>query len=60
VLVVTVVNASGPIVDRNGQVLRCANPLAGECGAISERIAKHLADLSAMKRADASVGRHTG
>ncbi|MGA8436968.1 MAG: P1 family peptidase [Candidatus Sulfotelmatobacter sp.] len=60
VLVVTVVNASGSIVDRNGQVLRCANPLAGDCGAISERIAKHLANLSATKRADASVGKHTG
>ena len=60
VLVVTVVNASGAIVDRNGRVLRCAHPVAGDCGAISERIAKHLAALGATKHADASLGRHSG
>jgi L-aminopeptidase/D-esterase-like protein len=58
VLVVTVVNASGSIVDRNGRVLRCTHPVAGDCGAISERIAKHLATVGATKHADASLGNH--
>jgi 6-aminohexanoate-oligomer endohydrolase len=58
VLVVTVVNASGSIVDRSGRVLRCAHPIAGDCGAIPERIAKHLAALGATN--DASLGRHSG
>ena len=31
VLVVTVVNAFGSIVDRNGRMLRCSHPVAGEC-----------------------------
>jgi L-aminopeptidase/D-esterase-like protein len=60
VLVVTVVNASGSIVDRNGRVLRCAHPVAGDCGAISERIARHLAALCTTTHADASAGKHTG
>jgi len=60
VLVVTVVNASGSIVDRNGRVLRCAHPVAGDCGAISERVAKHLAALGATKHADASLGNRAG
>ena len=60
VLVVTVVNASGDIVDRNGRILRCAHPVAGDCGAISDRIAKHLAALGTTKHADAGVGDHSG
>ena len=60
VLVVTVVNASGSIVDRNGRVLRCTHPVAGDCGAISERISKHLATLGATKHADASIGKSSG
>jgi len=60
VLVVTVVNATGDIVDRNGRILRCAHPVAGVCGAISERIAKHLAPLGATKHAAASLGNHSG
>jgi 6-aminohexanoate-oligomer endohydrolase len=60
VLVVTVVNASGSVVDRSGRVLRCAHPVAGDCGSISERIAKHLAALGATKHADATPGKHSG
>jgi len=60
VLVVTVVNSSGDIVDRNGRVLRCAHPVAGDCGAISERIAKRLAGLGATKHAETSLGNHSG
>ena len=60
VLVVTVVNASGSIVDRNGRVMRCAHPVAGGCGAISDRIAKHLAALGATKHVDASLGSRAG
>lgn len=60
VLVVTVVNAFGSIVDRNGRVLRCAHPAAGDCGAIAERIAAHLAALEVAKVADADVATHAG
>ena len=60
VLVVTVVNASGSIVNRNGRVLRCAHPVAGDCGAISERIAKHLAAVGTAKAAGASAGNPSG
>ncbi len=60
VLVVTVVNASGSIVDRNGRIFRCKHPVAGDCGAISERIAKHLAAAGGTKHADVSVGKHSG
>jgi L-aminopeptidase/D-esterase-like protein len=59
VLVVTVVNAFGSIVDRNGRMLRCAHPVAGECGAIAEALASHLAALTA-KLGDADAGRHSG
>jgi L-aminopeptidase/D-esterase-like protein len=60
VLVVTVVNALGTIVDRNGQVLRCAHPTAGACGPIAERIAAHFAALAAAKNASADAGQHSG
>jgi L-aminopeptidase/D-esterase-like protein len=60
VLVVTVVNALGAIVDRNGQMLRCAHPTAGACGPIAERIAAHLAALAGAKNADADAGQHAG
>ena len=43
VLVVTVVNAFGSIVDRNGRMLRCSHPVAGECGAIAVALSSHLA-----------------
>jgi L-aminopeptidase/D-esterase-like protein len=58
VLVVTVVNALGAIVDRNGQMLRCAHPTAGACGPIAERIAAHLAALAVDKNANADAGQH--
>ena len=60
VLVVTVVNALGAIVDRNGQMLRCAHPTAGACGSIAERIASHLAALDVAKNAGADAGQHAG
>jgi L-aminopeptidase/D-esterase-like protein len=60
VLVVTVVNALGTIVDRNGQVLRCAHPTAGACGPIAERIAAHIAALAVAKNASADAGKHAG
>ena len=60
VLVVTVVNALGAIVDRNGQMLRCAHATADACGPIAERIASHLAALAGAKNADADTGQHAG
>lgn len=53
VLVVTVVNALGSIVDRNGRLLRCSHPGAGACDAIAERIDAHLEALGASKVAAA-------
>jgi 6-aminohexanoate-oligomer endohydrolase len=60
VLVITVVNALGAIVDRSGQMLRCAHPTAGACGPIAERIASHIASLGVAKTADAEGGKHAG
>jgi L-aminopeptidase/D-esterase-like protein len=60
VLVVTVVNAFGSIVDRNGRLLRCSHPVAGECAAIAEALASHLEGLSAAKLGDAAAGKHSG
>jgi L-aminopeptidase/D-esterase-like protein len=60
VLVVTVVNAFGAIVDRNGRMLRCSHPVAGECAAISEALSSHLAGLAAAKLGDADAGKHSG
>jgi L-aminopeptidase/D-esterase-like protein len=65
VLVVTVVNAVGSIVDRNGQLVRCAHPINGGCGSIADRLASHLAALGAPKLGDANggdaiVGEHSG
>ncbi|HME39823.1 MAG TPA: P1 family peptidase [Steroidobacteraceae bacterium] len=55
VLVITVVNAAGSVVDRKGRLMRCSHPVAGDCGAISERLAQHLAALGAAKRADSNA-----
>ena len=60
VLVLTVVNALGAIVDRNGRVFRCAHPVAGDCGAISEWIATHLAAVGAGKHVATRAGNHSG
>ena len=60
VLVVTVVNAFGSIVDRNGRMLRCSHPVAGECAAISEALSSHLARLTEAKLGDADAGKHSG
>jgi len=60
VLVVTVVNAFGSIVDRNGRMLRCSHPVAGECGAIAEALSSHLAALTEAKLGDADARKHSG
>ena len=43
VLVVTVVNAFGTIVDRNGHVIRCAQATNGDCGRIEDWLRDHIA-----------------
>jgi L-aminopeptidase/D-esterase-like protein len=60
VLVVTVVNAFGSIVDRNGRMLRCSHPVAGECAAIAEALFSHLAALTEAKLGDVDAGKHSG
>jgi len=60
VLVITVVNALGAIVDRSGRMLRCSHPTPGGCGPIAERIASHIAALGVAKTADAVAGKHAG
>jgi L-aminopeptidase/D-esterase-like protein len=60
VLVITVVNAFGSIVDRNGRLLRCSHPAAGRCDAVTERIAAHLAGLEASKVVDADAAKPAG
>lgn len=40
VLVFTVVNAVGHVVDRGGQIVRCGRPGAGGCGSIADRLAQ--------------------
>jgi L-aminopeptidase/D-esterase-like protein len=60
VLVVTVVNALGSIVDRSGRLLRCANPVAGDCGLVAERLSSHLAGLVGAKLGAANVEKHSG
>jgi 6-aminohexanoate-oligomer endohydrolase len=60
VLVVTVVNALGSIVDRNGRMLRCSHPVAGNCSLIAERFSSHLAGLVGAKLGDANVVKHSG
>jgi L-aminopeptidase/D-esterase-like protein len=60
VLVITVVNALGAIVDRGGQMLRCAHPTAGACGPIAERIAAHIASMNVAKTAASEGAAHAG
>jgi L-aminopeptidase/D-esterase-like protein len=60
VLVVTVVNAFGSIVDRGGRMLRCSHPVAGECSPIAQALSSHLAALSEAKLGDADKGKHSG
>ena len=47
VLVFTVVNARGTIVDREGHVVRCGIPGRDGCGSVAERLAKKRGTLSA-------------
>jgi L-aminopeptidase/D-esterase-like protein len=60
VLVVTVVNALGSIVERNGRLLRCSHPVAGDCGLVADRLSSHLESLTEPKLSDSSVGNHSG
>lgn len=60
VLVVTVVNALGSIVDRSGRLLRCSHPVAGDCGLAADRLSSHLEALGAAKLSDANAGEHSG
>jgi L-aminopeptidase/D-esterase-like protein len=60
VLVVTVVNALGSIVDRNGRILRCSHPVAGDCGMIAERLSSHLTGLAEAQLGGTNVGKHSG
>jgi L-aminopeptidase/D-esterase-like protein len=56
VLVITVVNAAGTIVDREGNVLRCSHPPDGKhCGAIAAQLDRHLAGAAAARTANMSV-----
>src|ERR1700722_8661929 len=60
VLVVTVVNALGSIVDRSGRILRCSNPVAGDWGLIADRLSSHLSGLDHAKLGNANPGTHSG
>lgn len=60
VLVVTVINADGLVVDRNGQVLRCAQPVNGRCGSIAEMLSAHLASLVNSRQARVSSRKSQG
>lgn len=55
VLVVTVVNAIGSIVDRSGNLLRCSQPIDGKCPSIAEKLMAHLATLGAARTADTAT-----
>jgi L-aminopeptidase/D-esterase-like protein len=46
VLVFTVVNAFGSIVDRRGQIVRCRNMSASGCGTIADRLSARLQSLT--------------
>ena len=45
VLVFTVVNAYGSVVDRLGHLVRCSRAEANDCGTIADRIRTHLSGL---------------
>lgn len=52
VLVISVINAVGSIVDRSGNLLRCSHPVEGKCPAAAEKFKAHLAALGAARAAD--------
>ena len=60
VLVITVVNAIGSIVDRSGNLLRCFHPVVGPCPAIAEKFKAQLAALGAAKAADSVSAGQSG
>ena len=60
VLVVTVINADGLIVDRAGQVVRCADSVNGKCSSIADMFSAHLRSLANKKQADAHTPAHQG
>jgi L-aminopeptidase/D-esterase-like protein len=51
VLVLTVVNAYGSVVDRLGNVVRCSRPESNGCGTIADRIRTHLSGLGSERLA---------
>ena len=55
VLVFTVVNAFGSIVDRQGQILRCRHMSASGCGTIAHRLSTRLQSLT-LTAPDAAAG----
>ncbi len=54
VLVFTVVNALGAVVDRAGRVVRCRDPKAEGCGAVAERLRAKRMELASIVREPAS------
>jgi L-aminopeptidase/D-esterase-like protein len=52
VLVVTIVNALGSVVDRSGRIVRCGAPGPAGCPLASERLDARLAELGARANAD--------
>jgi L-aminopeptidase/D-esterase-like protein len=62
VLVFTVVNAVGYVVDRSGQIVRCARPGAGSCGPIADKlaeVARRSREAAAEGGAGAGPSAHT-
>ena len=60
ILVVSIVNAVGSIVDRSGTIVRCSHPVDGSCGTMAKRIATFIEGLKALKKADAAGARSGG
>ncbi len=44
VAVFTVVNPGGSLVDREGQIVRCSEPVGGGCGSIEDRLSSRLSE----------------
>lgn len=60
VLVITVVNAAGSIVDRSGRLLRCSQRVDGRCPAIADKLAGFLASFGVAKAADSRPAAYGG
>jgi L-aminopeptidase/D-esterase-like protein len=59
ILVFSVVNALGSVVDRAGRVVRCGHPSADGCGTIADRIAARAADVTRKAEPEAAPGPST-